>query len=242
MISTGLKKLVTILDYPKVLGTIIHNINKRNTKDLLFMQKDLGITPQTILDVGAAIGEYSKAARYVFPKATIYAFEPIPSSFQILRRMSDEDKKMVVFNCALSDEKKVTAFYMNEFSFSSSLLKMTNKHKQLFPKTKKESIIEVKEERMDTIKEIVLQKPVLLKIDVQGAELKVLSGAGNMLFDFDIVQLELNFESFYEGQAQYPEIFSLMFNKGFRSFVQTDIDFSNNDSRFPTSCDMFFLR
>jgi len=242
LLSKGLKKFVTVLDYPKVLGTIYNGLNREHIKDLLFIKMKLGFIPQTIVDVGAAIGEYSKAARYVFPEASIYAFEPIPSSFHILKKMSKSDKKLTVFNCALSDENKYVSFYLNEFSFSSSLLKMTNKHKQLFPQTNQESIIEVKEERMDSIKEVVVKKPAVLKIDVQGTELKVLNGSGILLSSFDIVQLEVNFESLYEEQARYPEIFSLMFHQGFQSFIQTDIEFANKANKFPTFCDVIFLR
>lgn len=50
----------------------------------------------------------------------------------------------------------------------------------------------------------------LLKIDVQGAEDRVLAGAAKMLPRIDIIQLEITFFSFYENCSGGNDIESLI--------------------------------
>ena len=56
---------------------------------------------------------------------------------------------------------------------------------------------------------------ILLKIDVQGAEVDVLEGAGNVLSACDVVILEVSFMEFLAGIPQFYDVVSYMKNKGF---------------------------
>jgi FkbM family methyltransferase len=41
--------------------------------------KQQGIHPQTIIDVGANVGQFTIAAAKLFPKLQIHSFEPLPA-------------------------------------------------------------------------------------------------------------------------------------------------------------------
>jgi len=167
-------KFNTLIQYPKLISTIFNKVNRGFCKDLLFLKNDLNFNFSTIIDVGAAVGEYTRAANFIFPEAHIFTFKPIPNSFEKLENISKEIKNMQRFNLALSDKEGEAEFHLNEFSFSSSLLNMTKTHKEIFPFTKNETIIKVRTNKLDNVLEdLDLRKPILLKIDVQGAELHV---------------------------------------------------------------------
>lgn len=195
MLVANLKRMLNVLEYPELIQAKRNHISTKFVKDLFFIKKRLGIVPKTVLDVGAAIGVYSRAIRFVFPDAFIYAFEPIPASYAKLKKLERNEDRLKAFNFALADENKMADFYLNDFSFSSSLLKMTNRHKELFPFTNKERIIKVECKRMDALKDIQIKKPALS---------------------------EVNFEKFYDRQANYDDIFSFMLRSGFRRFIQVD--------------------
>jgi FkbM family methyltransferase len=241
-IANALHKLLNILYYPELLNTLRKNINRQFVKELLFIKNNLSITPNTIIDVGAGVGEYIKSARYVFPDAMIYAFEPIPASFNQLANYFYNYKNISIYNYALSCENKISKFYLNEFPFSSSLLAMTERHKEIFPHTKNEIIIDIECRRFDSLTNIVIKKPVLLKVDVQGAELEVLKGGEGLIKDFELVRLEVMFEPFYELQPQYAEIVSYMWHLGFKSFLQMDPNFSLCNTNRPIFCDLLFIK
>jgi hypothetical protein len=55
-----------------------------------------------------------------------------------------------------------------------------------------------------------LKKPVLLKLDVQGNELKALRGASTLLPQVDYVLAEILMGALYKGQATFREIHELL--------------------------------
>src|SRR5581483_9486217 len=61
-----------------------------------------------------------------------------------------------------------------------------------------------------------LQRPVLLKLDVQGYEARVLSGAANLLRRVDWLITEMAFVARYEGETLFPELLRTIESHGFR--------------------------
>ncbi|MCL4512116.1 MAG: FkbM family methyltransferase [Bacteroidetes bacterium] len=239
LLST-LKKVEGIIEWPQLLHVKVSGINVRFAKDLLMIKGYLGSEPMMVIDAGAAHGEYSRAALFLFPMAKVIAFEPLSDSFIKLADVASKNEKFQAKNCALGSENKQVEFHVNQFSFSSSMLKMTSVHKEEFPWTKNESKTWVSCRRMDSTLEHEISRPCLLKMDVQGSELEVLVGAGHLLDSIDAVQLEVNFEEFYEGQAQYDELFSFMHSRGFRRFFQLDDLISKRGKLL--ACDLVFFR
>jgi FkbM family methyltransferase len=56
---------------------------------------------RTILDVGANVGFFSKLCRELYPEATIHAFEPVPRTFECLRRNFEGDPLTHVHRLAI---------------------------------------------------------------------------------------------------------------------------------------------
>ena len=63
---------------------------------------------------------------------------------------------------------------------------------------------------------IDLIPPVLLKLDVQGYEAKVLAGAERTLSRCDYVIIEMSMARMYEGETEFTDLLRLMNNYGFR--------------------------
>jgi len=234
-----ISKLSAVVEYPTLLKTIGKKIDKSFVKDILMMKQRFNFIPNTIIDIGAAVGEWSKAANFVYPNTKIYAFEPISDSLDKAKKLLKNIPSIEYYNIALYSANEKKQFYLNDFSFSSSLLKMTDIHKKTYPFTKNETIIDIVCKRFDSINNINLKKPVYVKIDVQGTELEVLKGFGQLIKDIDIVQIELNFEKYYEKQFNYNEIFNFFYERNFKKFYQLHPLFY--DSKLQ-ACDYLFLK
>lgn len=203
-----------------------------NTYEMISKIKKLGIYPHTFIDVGANRGMMSKTVNYIFPNCKIFAFEPIKSCFTELKKLEDTITNLKSFNCALSDETGTAEFNESVYDYSSSLLKMAKKHKESFPYTKNIQTYKVGVKTLEYYSnKMEIKTPTLLKLDVQGAELKVIKGGEKILQLIDYILCEVSFTELYEGQPLVNEITNHLFDKGFilNDILELNRDPENNE-------------
>jgi FkbM family methyltransferase len=79
-----------------------------------------------------------------------------------------------------------------------------------------ERVIPVDLRRLDSlVAENEFPPPDILKLDVQGAELDVLEGAGAALTSVGAILLEMEYRPFYQGQPLFADLDSVLRQKGF---------------------------
>lgn len=172
---------------------------------------------KTVIDVGAGTGQFASAIHSVLPDSTIYCFEPLIESCESLRRRLRRSSAVKVFHTALGEQKGTCRFWRSSFPESSSLLKMSDLHRQAFPWTSENEEIMVQVNRLDDfVGDIQWNPKALLKIDVQGAERAVLHGGVEALSRVDYILVEVSFCSLYEGQPLFEDTHRDLVASGFR--------------------------
>jgi FkbM family methyltransferase len=172
---------------------------------------------KTVFDVGANTGQFVGEARKIAPDAFIYSFEPLRACFEALRDGRRDDPRFRAFHVALGDEPGEVTMHRNDYSQSSSLLPMAELHKTAFPETRHSTPEKVEVRRLDDVAaELTLARPLLLKIDVQGFEAKVIAGATETLRSADVIIVETGVEALYEGQALFDDVYRMLYERGFR--------------------------
>lgn len=150
------------------------------------------LTPYCVFDVGANTGQYLNLILKCFSKnkLTIHCFEPSSFTFNTLKSNSPSNKKIILNNMALGNQKgEVQLYYHEQKSGLASLTKRRLDHFHIY--FNQNETIEV-----DTVDNYCsnhnIDKISLLKIDVEGHELDVLSGASQMLQNraIDIITFE----------------------------------------------------
>jgi len=141
--------------------------------------------PQSvIMDIGGNRGQSVKFFRSIFQESEIYSFEPSPRIFELLSNLRITN--VHTFNIGISSKNGVGIFHESSLDETSTFdLPDINsawhktKSKILgIPKDKMYSSITVPIKTIDTIMlENQIQEIFLLKIDVEGHEFAVLSGA-----------------------------------------------------------------
>lgn len=171
---------------------------------------------KTILDIGANEGQFAGKILTVFPKAHIHCFEPLKDAFEQLKNNFKENYNITFYNYGLGNENKTVEIFKNEYSPSSSLLKMLDVHKNNFDfaiQTEQETIkIKILDEVL--IKEI--ETPFLVKIDVQGYEKFVLEGGENIISKADVIIIEISFALLYDRQPLFDDIYLLLKKMDFK--------------------------
>src|SRR5438046_10405962 len=87
----------------------------------------------------------------ILPKASITSFEPLEEAFRQLNFNMRTVPNFKAFNCALGDRNSTMEIHRNEFTESSSLLKMVDIHREAFHFTMNETIETVEVTRLDDV-------------------------------------------------------------------------------------------
>jgi len=152
----------------------------------------------TVLDVGANKGQFAAFAHHRWPDARLVCFEPLPGPRSKLEAILGTGAQVQAV--ALGNHDGEAEMHLASREDSSSLLPLGDSQKRLFSMDE-ERVVSVPVRRLETVIKVGrLERPALLKIDVQGFEFETLEGAASLLDDVDAVYVECSFVELYAGQ------------------------------------------
>jgi len=204
-------------------------------QDLLTRAKLINHNNPVILDVGANIGQSIDFFLKHYPKAEIYSFEPTQSLVIHLKNKYHSYTNVHINNIALSDTVGDAVLFVSEYSPTNSLYKPDVQVYKKFGSPLSVPFSKIKTERCKTdtlnnwYNNFIKNKEIdLLKIDVQGAEYKVLNGGINTIIKkVKAISIELQYVKFYENSKMFYEPVKLLYENGFFLFSF----FENNRKR-----------
>lgn len=174
----------------------------------------------TFVDVGAHYGYFTLlGSKLIGNNGSVYSFEASPTTYKVLSRNSKNETNINCLNLAVSDEVASQKFYEfpNLYSEYNTLEIDQFKNENWFSEYKPKEI---------NIESIILDDflldkkidPKIIKIDVEGAESKVIDGLKNHLsknYPFIVMEYLSNERSNKEHQEAESKLNSL----GYHSFV-----------------------
>ena len=199
----------------------------------LALLKHLGYTPDTILDIGAYHGNWTKSARQLFgEECNYYLFEAI--DYHELDQFNDASN-ITVFNVILNDK-------IDEINW----FQMKNTGDSMFrEKTHHFDNCDIIRRNTVDLNTLVQTHPlknasnILIKIDCQGAEIPILKGATSILEKTDFIILEIPlFGQYNEGVPTFLEHIQFMNNIGFIPYDVLEPHYING---FNMQIDMMFI-
>lgn len=204
-----------------------------NQASRLVNLRQLGFQPNAILDIGAYNGHWGVLAKHIWPAAKVLMIEAnedcTPQLDKALLRMSGGDSYAI----ALLDSTERKASY-HKCTTGCGEGNGLFKENSVFP-------FETMERQTQTLNSIVGERTFdFVKLDCQGAEIKVLEGGWNVLRTAQIVQLETQVQDYNEGAPRIDEVMRYMGDRGFRLY---DIaDFHHNSRQMLIQVDLLFAR
>lgn len=181
---------------------------------------------RTVIDIGANSGEYSEHLGSFFEAEAIHAFEPLPSCQPQLLALRQRLPNLTVHQLALSDSDGEAEFFSNEYAPASSLLAVTDLQRDVFPQTERANVTKVRLARLDDVlPPESLPRDILIKIDVQGVEDRVIRGGRGVFSAASVVLIEMAYVAFYERQPLFEDVHQLLAECGLRlAGVKNQID------------------
>ncbi len=150
--KAALNLLGNRIDMKRLVARILKHAGWRISRFQPWMEnyrwiRDLEIS--TVVDVGANVGSYARFIANTLPKATIYAFEPVPTVSTA--RCEYTRFRHSYFPFAVSDSTGKVEMHLNEFTPSSSILPNTVALEENFPKAAKTKPIEINTRQLDEV-------------------------------------------------------------------------------------------
>ncbi len=169
---------------------------------------------EIFIDIGANIGAVSLlAASKVGSKGIVYAFEPdknvLPRLYENINLNNFHNVEVI--NSAVSDKISKLKF-VNEGLSEVSHLAYTDKQKN----GKSNLISSTTLDRF--LKQRKIKKIKMVKVDVEGAEMKVLKGARNALLSTKLLLIEINKNSIKYGYT-FSQSLNFIKNLGFYTYI-----------------------
>lgn len=159
-------------------------------------------------DIGAHNGDFAKAIAQYCKVTKGILIEPLPDKYKTLCQFFN-GPEYHIYDYVLSNIQGITDFEINETSATSSILRINRDiYEHSTTDVRLKSIIKRNVKTLDSISdELRLSYIDLLKIDVQGAEHLVLSGAKNSLKKTLMIWIEVSFKPLYENSATFVDIY-----------------------------------
>lgn len=215
MIPDLLKKIIK-----KSLSSVGLEVRRRDISyprssllGLLEQARNVGFSPATVIDVGAAYGSFALLCHNVFPDAKYILVEPLeeykPFMQAATRSISNAE---YILAAATAESGEVIINVHPDLVGSSLYLEDEDSNVNGVPRTVRAIALDC------LVQDGEANVPFLLKIDVQGAELDVLSGAEEILRGTEYVLLEVSFFEFLSGGPQFYDVVTFMKSRGFVTY------------------------
>jgi FkbM family methyltransferase len=171
------------------------------------------------LDVGSLDGREAFTVEARFPNVTSVAFEPNPHNIGVIQaEMARRRSRVTLETFAVGNENGITTFYVQTPHPASTTYGVHGNSSILKPPEEPNhtlSTIEVPLRRLDGIDSIPASTKIALWIDVEGAGYFVLEGLAGIADMVQIVHIEVETKTLFEGEKLAPHVMRLMDSYGF---------------------------
>ena len=151
-----------------------HDINSNG--EVTVLKKIAKISPEIIIDGGANIGNYSLEINKYNPSCKIYSFEPVETTYKLLKNTIKSIDNIIPINKGLFSENCSKEINLYNYDTHSSLYDIKGVSYESQQKTEIDLITGdffLENEKISDVD--------FLKIDVEGAEFEVLKGFENSI-------------------------------------------------------------
>jgi len=157
-----------------------------------------------VFDVGANRGQYGQWLRALGFRGLIISFEPNPTPFAALNKHSSDN--WLCFQCGLGSGSAQLPFNVMSDDVFSSFLKPSGAEEYSTENSIVETVIVPVRRLADVLQEVSARfaRP-FLKIDTQGFDLEVLTGAGDAVSQFRGIVSEVAIKRLYAGSPTFEE-------------------------------------
>tara|TARA_Y100000591_G_scaffold310284_1_gene312438 strand:+ start:2022 stop:2777 length:756 start_codon:yes stop_codon:yes gene_type:complete len=218
--------------------TLSHKFqNKNQVTNANFIINSLKIknfVPKYIIDVGCGHGEWTKKLLRFYPNSNFFLFDADNTNLKKLENLKKKYHNIDYKICLLTDNENFYTFY--NMGYGSSIFEEQTSHVRKQQKIRSTTL------KNEIPNELKNYSNNLIKIDVQGAELKVLEGLSELINNFEVVILEVSVHQYNKNAPLFNQVLDFMIKKNFQLYDIFDLKRLGNNQSFLLQFDCVFVR
>ena len=213
LLKSSLQKLLAIggMEVRRIVPVPIGRA-RTSLLQLLEQARSVGLSPRTVIDVGAAYGSITRLCHGVFPSAHYLLIEPLDEYRPLLEQVTHSipsSRYRLAAACARNGVQLEINVHPDLVGSSLYREVETGTGVNGVPRSVRTVTVDA------VVHEAEASGPFLLKLDVQGAELDALKGAEQILEECEFVVLEVSFFKFFEDGPECADVIDYMKQRGF---------------------------
>ena len=205
-----------------------------NANFIINSLKTKNFIPRYIFDIGCGHGEWTKKLLKFYPNSNFFLFDADNTNKEKLENLRIKYHNINYKICLLTDNENFYTFY--NMGYGSSIFEEQTPHARKQQKIKSSKL---KDEIPNELKNYTNN---LIKIDVQGAELKVLEGLDDLINNFEVVILEVSIHQYNKDAPLFDQVLDFMKKKNFKLYDIFDLKRLGYKKSFLLQFDCIFVR
>ena len=205
-----------------------------NTEIILNLLKKKNFNPNFIIDIGCGYGQWTKKLLKFYPSSEYFLFDADKNNTKKLNDLKKNHNNLNFKICLLSDDNKSYKFF--NMGYGSSIFEEQTSHERKVEEINSTSLYQ------ELPSKLINHTNNLIKLDVQGSELKVLDGLKELFNSFEVIILEVSLHNYNKNSPLFDKVMNYMELKGYRLYDLFDLKRLGSNNSFLVQFDCVFVR
>jgi FkbM family methyltransferase len=208
-------------------------------QDALILLRRAGYVPRVVIDGGANVGSWTRVAHAIFPEATLHLIEPQPACRRPLEELSQSFAGCVYYPVALVEPGVTTVRLLGGGDGGGGTGARVAAHGERGPDE-----VECDAATLDALlaARVTKRDRGLLKLDLEGSEVRALRGATGLLERLEVIVTEVHFfDASAHGGPVFADVLGFLGDRGFELYDFAALSPRPRDRRLKMG-DVVFVR
>lgn len=177
-----------------------------------YLRKLSQLNVESVLDIGAHLGEFTLSMYELFPNAKYHMIEANSNCETSLQKINFATYDISL----LSDVERDVCYYMNKNDLTST---GNSYYRELTDHFNDENVIEtfVKAKTLDTL--LPNMNFNFIKLDTQGSEIDIIKGGNDLLKSADYILMECSIVEYNKNSPKISDVIDYMISIGFENNI-----------------------
>ena len=224
-----------LIDQKFKLNHKYQNKNQVTNCDIILrLLKEKNFYPKFIYDIGCGHGQWTQKCIKFFPNSKYHLFDANDNNLEQLSQLKKNNTNIDYKICLLSDDYSSYDFF--NMGYGSSIFEEQTSFDRYVEKLNSTTLYN------EISPDCKLYSNNLIKLDVQGAEIKILKGLKEYISLFEVIILEVSLHNYNKNSPLFDKVMNFMHDNTYKLYDIYDLKRLGKDKSFLLQFDCVFVK